>query len=438
MERRPIRKWRYRKNHYRYPLKGLIRSLFSPISRIAKPSLRDMNDTSLNTGSQAHGAVIMCRSDPTKDPRPRRMSELCRALNIPVVFLSGKPTQATEENFSYAAKPPPKIPRKVRGLICNLLLAFPLPHPIWKSVLSWLHGTTLALNSEKAKWHFVSVHDIEMLPDAISLSNGAPVIFDARELYTKQNSQNFFFRWFVARNRNKICRDYFSKCSSITTVSNGLKADYEKVFKIDATVVRSVPDYRKLTALPVNAPKIRLVHHGIANSNRSLQELIKMVDRLDSRFSLDLFLTGDKRKIETLKELAESRPQVVIKPPISFTEIIPTLNQYDIGIIFYPPLNANLKYCLPNKFFEFIQARLAVAIGPSPDMASIVDEYNLGLITTDFSFENLANTLNNWSSEEISEAKKKSNEAAEHLCFEEEQTKIIEIFRSHDLLPQRS
>ena len=53
-------------------------------------------------------------------------------------------------------------------------------------------------------------------------------------------------------------------------------------------------------------------------------------------------------------------------------EIVDTIAEYDIGLFILSPINFNYYHALPNKLFEFIQARLAIAVSPSPEMARIV------------------------------------------------------------------
>jgi len=99
-------------------------------------------------------------------------------------------------------------------------------------------------------------------------------------------------------------------------------------------------------------------------------------------------------------------------------ELSQRLNQYDIGMDLLPPNSLNNRFTLPNKFFEFIQARLAVAIGPSPEMAKIVNQYGCGVVSGDFSPESLARELSALTSRRIDGLKLRSHEAAKDLCFE--------------------
>ena len=66
------------------------------------------------------------------------------------------------------------------------------------------------------------------------------------------------------------------------------------------------------------------------------------------------------------------------------------LNQFDIGIYILPPKNFNLINALPNKFFEFVQARLAIITSPNKEMKFLIEKYNLGGISKDYSPRSMA------------------------------------------------
>jgi hypothetical protein len=104
--------------------------------------------------------------------------------------------------------------------------------------------------------------------------------------------------------------------------------------------------------------------------------------------------------------------------PVNINDIPKHTNQYDIGVFLLPPTNFNYTYALPNKFFEFIQARLAIAIGPSPEMAAVVKTYDLGAVSEDFTAESLAKKIKDLSVEKIMYYKKQCNKYASDLCVE--------------------
>ena len=92
-----------------------------------------------------------------------------------------------------------------------------------------------------------------------------------------------------------------------------------------------------------------------------------------------------------------------------------------------PSVNFNNKYALPNKFFEFIQARLALAIGPSLEMKRIVEQTGCGFFSSNFSAQCMADCLNRLSVHQIEEYKQKAHEAARSFSLEQSQKQILSI-----------
>ncbi|MBK8628514.1 MAG: hypothetical protein IPN86_24075 [Saprospiraceae bacterium] len=98
--------------------------------------------------------------------------------------------------------------------------------------------------------------------------------------------------------------------------------------------------------------------------------------------------------------------------------IVSFISSYDMGVYILEPTNFNNGMALPNKIFEYIQARLAAAIGPSSEMKGLTENYNIGVVSHDFKSKSLANILNNLRKEDISNFKNNSNSAAKILNSE--------------------
>ncbi|HEX9928894.1 MAG TPA: hypothetical protein VGB02_10195, partial [Pyrinomonadaceae bacterium] len=89
--------------------------------------------------------------------------------------------------------------------------------------------------------------------------------------------------------------------------------------------------------------------------------------------------------------------------------------------------NFNNKYALPNKLFEFIQGRLAICVAPSPEMARIVKEFDLGIVAQDFSAENMAQAIKTLTTEKISHFKMQSAEHAYELSANKNREKFLRL-----------
>lgn len=273
------------------------------------------------------------------------------------------------------------------------------------------------------KFEIVIANGIDALPLAVKLAKGAKVIFDAWEYYPRHFEDRLWWRFFFRKYRYYLCEKYMKQCDEVITVSDSIAQEYRREFNVQVQVITSAGTFYDLKPTATDDNRIRLIHHGALSPSRRLENMIELMEFLDSRFSLDLvFSTWQKgaqsRYLNKLKRIAAGKRTIRFLDPFSPEEIVPSINRYDIGICFFEGVNFNLKYCLPNKLFEFIQARLAVAIGPSPEMAKIVKKYDCGIVTEDFSVKKIAMQINSLTTKKIMYYKQQSDKAAQDLTSE--------------------
>ena len=141
----------------------------------------------------------------------------------------------------------------------------------------------------KPTFDLVIVHDQELLPVALQIAAPQPVLLDAHEYYPAQMS-TLKFNLFLKDYRHWICSQYMPQVAAMTTVSQGVANEYQRVYGIQPELVFNAPFYQTLVPQPVNPGKVRLVHHGIPSPERGLEKLIEMFHTLDNRFTLDFYL----------------------------------------------------------------------------------------------------------------------------------------------------
>lgn len=261
----------------------------------------------------------------------------------------------------------------------------------------------LAQTLQPQRFDLVIANDVESLPLAFEIADQqkSKVLFDAHEYAPRHFEDKPLWKFFFQPLNIYICKKFIPRVDSMITIGQGLATEYEKSFGVKAVVITNANVYFDLTPSPLSCTSIKLVHHGIATPSRKLEIMIEMMEYLDERFTLDMYLLSQgyssKKTIdypETLRQLAAKTNRVRILPPINSTDIVPTINQYDVGLFLIPPINFNYANTLPNKLFDFIQARLAIAIGPTPEMAEIVNRYKIGVVSEDFTAKSLADKLN--------------------------------------------
>ena len=140
---------------------------------------------------------------------------------------------------------------------------------------------------------------------------------------------------------------------------------------------------------------------------------------LDERFQLDFMLVpNDPGYVKALKNRASSDPRIGFVPPIAPDDVVETLSHYDVGLCTYAPYSFNGLHSLPNKFFDFIQARLCIAVGPLPEVARLVEQYKCGVMTKDSTTASLAEALRILDRQRIEAFRQAADAAAAELCFE--------------------
>jgi hypothetical protein len=269
------------------------------------------------------------------------------------------------------------------------------------------------------RFDLVIANDIATLPLALRLAQGTPVLIDAHEFSPLEFEDRIWWRLLFGRYYHDLCRRFLPRAAAMTTVCSGIADEYARIYGVGPIVVENAPPSHELAPSLVAEGRVRMIHHGAAIRSRRLELMIEVVQALDSRFTLDFMLVGgDQRYMAELQSRAATETRIRFLQPVPMQDLCRTTNGYDVGLFLLPPTNFNYRYALPNKLFEFIQARLAVAVGPSPEMARIVRAHGLGIVADSFAPMDLAAKLNAMTQEELVRYKAASNVAADQLCFE--------------------
>ncbi|MGV7224865.1 MAG: hypothetical protein ACQ9MH_25525 [Nitrospinales bacterium] len=293
-----------------------------------------------------------------------------------------------------------------------------------KSALGQLNGLCFDI---------IVANDLPTLPLSLNLArkNGAKVLIDCHEYTPREFDDQFKFSFFLKKYWDYICRKYLPKSDIFTTVCCSLADEYQKNYGGDWKVITNAPFYADLNPKALDNSCIRLIHHGIITPSRHTEKMIELMNYLDERYLLDLMLINTNPSyFSRLKRLAKNNPRINFRDPVAMTEIVDTINNYDIGLFLLPPFIFNYQMALPNKLFDYIQARLAVAIWPSPEMSKIVKQYECGVVANDFSVGSMAKALNALSSEDIMRYKMNSHKAAATLCAEKNHELFIGLINS--------
>lgn len=268
------------------------------------------------------------------------------------------------------------------------------------------------------KFDVIIANDVEAVPVAVKLRPRHGVLADLHEYSPRLHDDNPawferitpWFEWVVSR--------YVTRANSWTTVSRGIVDEYERNFGFHAELVTNAAPYHDLQPRPTGST-IRFVHSGACLRNRQLDEMVTAIQTADADVTLDLYLTAnDPGYLQELKDQAASGGRVIVHDPVPYSGLITLLNDYDMGIHLLPPVNFNNKWALPNKLFDFLQARLGVLIGPSAEMASYVSDYGFGAVADGFTADDARKAIEALTPEIVDEYKRRAHANAHDLAGE--------------------
>ncbi|PYD00203.1 glycosyltransferase family 1 protein [Microbacterium esteraromaticum] len=269
----------------------------------------------------------------------------------------------------------------------------------------------------------VLADDLDAVPLAVELFGSRRVHADLHEHWPTVRGHDAKWKLLRAGYYRWLVRRFASGAASVTTVSQGIAEEYTREFGMPVGVVTNAAPFREAEPLPTQSP-LRLVYSGVAAEDRGIESIIQASGRTTIPVVLTLFLVGGSEAyLSSLRTLADDvDAPIVFRDAVPYEQLHDRLREHDLGFYAPPPINVNHSLALPNKVFDFVQARLGLIVGPSAEMARMVTTANLGIVTADFGVQALVDALNTLSPQAVDGYKAASHAVAEHLSAERQQT----------------
>ncbi|GAB3631138.1 glycosyltransferase family 4 protein [Microbacterium shaanxiense] len=264
----------------------------------------------------------------------------------------------------------------------------------------------------------VIANDAETVGIACALFGAERVHADLHEFFPDMGFDDTVLGRRQRRYWTWMTREHVSQAASSTTVAAGIAERYHD-YGVFPEVVTNSTHLRDLPVRAVDGP-IRIVHSGNPFHERSLGEIMRAVATSPADVRFDLYLTAEpaKQRAEFVALADELGDRITVHDPVPQSALIETLNRHDVGIHVLQPVSTNNTMALPNKFFDFVQARLGIIIGPSPEMQRILEARRLGVVADGFDENAIRRAIDSLTSENVMRYKRASADAADALSSE--------------------
>jgi glycosyltransferase involved in cell wall biosynthesis len=284
------------------------------------------------------------------------------------------------------------------------------------------------------KYDLLLANDLDTLPANYLAGKirRKKLVYDSHEYFTEVPElagRNFTRRVWTAIEKCILPRIKYSY-----TVCESIAKIYSEKYNIGMQVIRNLPEYIKV--LPKIKVSIRqqgekvIVYQGSLNMARGLELAIEAMNHIDKA---KLVIIGDGDITGKLKRMADKpalRNKVQFIPRMPYDELVSYTIQADLGISLEEKIGLNYYYALPNKLFDYIQARIPVLVSDFPEMARIVKNYGIGRAVSISDPLQLASVIREMIEDknQIKIWKQNLEEAARKLCWEKEEDKLLSIY----------
>lgn len=377
------------------------------------------------------------------DPRLRRQGDILTAAGFQVIAVGLPGGRSSAPDWPICSPPvsgPPSAGRsghlrKLRRLLDIPLLALNSRHAFnvyWRLNPRFAALKDVAMRQDVDFW---IANDWSSLPIVLALktANGTPFGYDTHELALDEYAQSRRWRLALRPVIAAIEAAGIRDAAFVTCVSDGIADRLQEAYGLEQRpiVVRNTPIYQPTILRPTATP-IRVLYHGIIAPGRALEACISSVSSWRPEFTLTLRGPGDESYLASLRRLAASSgvsDRIVFADPVPMTELVSQARDFDVGLFAIKGHSLQNSHVLPNKFFEYTMAGLALCVSDLPEMRRLVLRHRLGHLIETPTPDAIARAVNALDREIIGTFKANALKAAAEFCWEREGSTFANLTR---------
>ena len=262
-----------------------------------------------------------------------------------------------------------------------------------------------------------------------------PLIFDAHEIFPEQMAEHM---------RSHLWHGFYTELEKSLleytdgriTVCDSLGRYFEQYAESQEFItIRNVVSKEYLPDESVlnrqNNP-IRILYHGAYLPFRGLDEIIESAQYVQN--AVFVFRGMGQHEGALRRKVNENglNDKIVFEDPVSVDMLVQKASECDIGLNPFISVCKNTEYALPNKFFEYMMAGLAIVSSDLAEMRALTQKHEIGVLLKDNTPMSIAETINHLisSKEKLIKFRKNAYKCAkEEFFWEKEERRLFEFYQ---------
>jgi len=244
----------------------------------------------------------------------------------------------------------------------------------------------------------------------IKLLTGAKLIYDAHELESNKNAQN----WVLSKGTLFLERICWNKVDHFITVSPSIIDWYKQnLGDKPSTLILNSPTMSKDSIVKsdtarkenyfhekyhIPPEKLVFLYIGILGEGRGIDLIVDVFKK--SNLKSHLVFLGYGKLSRDLKLLSKKYMNIHVHDAVAHDKVVDIAKSADVGLCLIQNVSLSDYYCLPNKLFEYCFAGIPVLASNFPDILKIIKQYKLG-ISVDLDVDSVAEGINRFESNEL-------------------------------------
>ncbi len=264
-----------------------------------------------------------------------------------------------------------------------------------------------------------------LLPNyMISRLQKKKLVYDSHELFSELPSVQGRFSQNIWRYLEKRL---LPKIKYFFTVSDSIAEWYFKAYGTKPLVLKNLPEYKNI--FKSESEDKYILYQGALNDGRGLIPLIEAMQKID----ITLIIAGDgpyKSKIESEIIKCNVTDKVKLIGKIYPDKLVKITQEATLGISLEEDFGLSYRYSLPNKLFDYIQAKTPIVATYLPEIKKIVTTYKIGEIIETHSPESISSTINKVLENGKNHYQQNLEKASKELIWENQEAILLTVFRN--------